>query len=332
MKDRVLSGYRPSGKLHLGHYHGNLKRMVELQETNECFFFVADWHALTTMYKDTSLLAEFSSEMVLDWIAAGLDPEKSTIYRQSDFPEIAELALYFGMVITLGELERCPTYKEQLRELDKRGVNTYGFLGYPVLQAADILIVDAELVPVGEDQLPHLELTREIARDFNHLYGPLFPEPKGLLSRAPRIPGPDARKMSKSYENTIELTDAPEVIRKKIRKYITDPQRQRRDDPGRPEVCSIFQLCKVYFEESIDDIAAECEGALIGCTDCKDRLADRISGDLAGFREKRLEIAGESGLAEKVLNEGAEKVRPVMDATLGRVRKAMNVRNLRGAR
>ena len=177
MKDRVVSGYRPSGRLHLGHYHGNLSNMVRLQETHECFFFVADWHALTTDYRDTSHLGEWTTEMVLDWLAAGLDPDRCTIYRQSDISGIPELVLYLGMVITLGELERNPTYKEQLRELDSRVVNTYGFLGYPVLMATDILAVDAELVPVGEDQLPHLELTREIARDFNSLYGQTFPEP-----------------------------------------------------------------------------------------------------------------------------------------------------------
>jgi len=325
LKNRVVSGYRPSGRLHLGHYHGNLKNMVELQSTHECFFFVADWHALTTGYKDTSLLGAYTTEMVLDWLAAGLDPDACTIYRQSDIGSIPELTLYFGMVITLGELERCPTYKEQLRELDARVVNTFGFLGYPVLQAADILIVDAELVPVGEDQLPHLELTREIARDFNSLYGRTFPEPKGLLSSAPKIPGTDGRKMSKSYQNTIGLEDSPEEIRKKVRKFVTDPARMRRDDKGHPEVCTIFQLYGVYFSDTIDSVVNECEGALIGCTECKDRLAERIAADLAPFRERRAQIAGDAALAGKVLAAGAEKVSPIASETLNRARKAMKI-------
>ena len=328
MKNRVVSGYRPSGRLHLGHYHGNLKNMVELQSTHECFFFVADWHALTTGYKDTSQLGAYTTEMVLDWLAAGLDPNACTIYRQSDIGSIPELTLYFGMVITLGELERCPTYKEQLRELDARVVNTFGFLGYPVLQAADILIVDAELVPVGEDQLPHLELTREIARDFNSLYGRTFPEPKGLLSSAPKIPGTDGRKMSKSYENAIVLDDSPDLIRKKVRKYITDPARMRRDDKGHPEVCTIFQLYRVYFADTIDSVANECEGALVGCTECKDRLAERIAADLAPFRERRAQIAGDTALAGKVLAAGAEKVSPIASETLTRARKAMKIGTL----
>jgi tryptophanyl-tRNA synthetase len=328
LKDRVVSGYRPSGRLHLGHYHGNLKNMVELQDTHECFFFVADWHALTTGYRDTSMLGTYTTEMVLDWLAAGLDPERCTIYRQSDIPSIPELTLCFGMVITLGELERCPTYKEQLRELDARVVNTYGFLGYPVLQAADILIVDAELVPVGEDQLPHLELTREIARDFNGLYGPVFPEPQGILSNAPKIPGTDGRKMSKSYDNTIGLEDDREAIRKKVRKYITDPARKRRDDKGHPEVCTVYQLYKVYFPDRLQEVADECRGALIGCTDCKDRLAERIADDLAPFREKRAELSGNRGLAGEVLAAGAEKVRPIATGTLDMARKAMNIGGL----
>ena len=328
MKNRVVSGYRPSGRLHLGHYHGNLKSMVGLQDTHECFFFVADWHALTTGYKDTSMLGAYTTEMVLDWMAAGLDPDRCTIYRQSDLASLPELVLYFGMILTLGELERCPTYKEQLRELDARVVNTYGFLGYPVLMAADILIVDAELVPVGEDQLPHLELTREIARDFNSLYGQAFPEPQGMLSNAPRIPGTDGRKMSKSYDNAIMLEDGPEQIRKKVRKYVTDPARVRREDKGHPEVCTVFQLYKVYFPGELEAVADECRGAVVGCTDCKDRLAERIAGDLGPFRERRAELALDPGLAGKVLEAGAEKVRPIASGTLRKARKAMNIGSL----
>jgi len=328
LKDRVVSGYRPSGRLHLGHYHGNLKNMIELQETHQCFFFVADWHALTTVYRDTSMLGEYTTEMVLDWMAAGLDPSKCTIYRQSDIESIPELVLYFGMIMTLGELERCPTYKEQLRELGARVVNTYGFLGYPILMAADILIVDAELVPVGEDQLPHLELTREIARNFNSLYGTNLPEPQPILSKAPKIPGTDGRKMSKSYDNAIMLEDGPEEIRKKVRKYITDPARKRREDKGHPDVCTIYQLYKVYFSEQLEEVADECKGALIGCTECKDRLAQRIAEELEPFRTRRAELKGNPSMVGEVLATGAEKVRPIAAQTLEKAKEAMNIGEL----
>lgn len=330
MKGRVVSGYRPSGRLHLGHYHGNLKKWMELQEEHECFFFVADWHALTTAYRDTSMLGAYTTDMVLDWLAAGLDPEKCTIYRQSDIESIPELVLYFGMVISLGELERCPTYKEQLRELDARVVNTYGFLGYPVLQAADILIVDGELVPVGDDQLPHLELTREIARRFNSLYGDTFPEPQPILSSSPRIPGTDGRKMSKSYANHILLADEPEEIRRKVRKMITDPARARRDDKGHPEVCYVFQLVGLYLPERAAGVDAECREALIGCTDCKDALADRIAEELAVFRARRAEQSGDVGLVEKILACGGEKVRPMAAECLTRTRRAVGIGTLKG--
>jgi tryptophanyl-tRNA synthetase len=328
LKDRVVSGYRPSGRLHLGHYHGNLKNMIGLQDTNECFFFVADWHALTTGYRDTSMLGTWTTEMVLDWLAAGLDPGKCTIYRQSDIHGIPELVLSLGMVITLGELERNPTYKEQLRELDSRVVNTYGFLGYPVLMATDILAVDAELVPVGEDQLPHLELTREIARDFNSLYGATFSEPQPILSKAPKIPGTDGRKMSKSYDNYIGLDDEPQAISKKVRKMITDPARKRREDKGHPGVCTVYTLYRVYFPEELDRVSRECEQALTGCTDCKDRLAERIAADLGPFRERREELARKPGVVADILASGAEKVNPIVDESLARARRAMNIGTL----
>jgi len=328
LKDRVVSGYRPSGRLHLGHYHGNLNNMIRLQDTHECFFFVADWHALTTGYRDTSRLGEWTTEMVLDWLAAGIDPGRCTIYRQSDISGIPELVLYLGMVITLGELERNPTYKEQLRELDSRVVNTYGFLGYPVLMATDILAVDAELVPVGEDQLPHLELTREIARDFNSLYGDTFPEPQPILSTAPKIPGTDGRKMSKSYANYIGLDEEPGQIHKKVRKMITDPARMRRDDKGHPEVCSVYTLYRVYFPDELDRVADECSQASIGCTDCKDRLSEKIAADLAPFREKRAELAKKPQVVGEILAAGAERVNPVVDASLQRARRAMNIGTL----
>lgn len=328
MKDRVVSGYRPSGRLHLGHYHGNLKTMTRLQETHDCYFFVADWHALTTDYRDTSMLGAFTTEMVLDWLAAGLDPEKCTIYRQSDIERIPELVLYFSMITTLGELERCPTYKEQLRELDSRGVNTYGFLGYPVLMATDILIVDAELVPVGEDQLPHLEMTREIARRFNSLYGQTFPEPQAILSHSPKIPGTDGRKMSKSYDNYIGLDDEPGEILRKVRKMITDRARVRRQDKGHPDKCSVFELYKAYPEVDLVKRSGECEEALIGCTDCKDELAAIIADDMEGLRSRRAELAGNPGVVGEILEAGAAVVRPIAGEILGLARDAMSIGTL----
>ena len=328
LKNRVVSGYRPSGRLHLGHYHGNLKNMVRLQETHQCFFFVADWHMLTTGYRDTSMLGRWTSDMVLDWLAAGLDPDKCTIYRQSDVRAISELHLYFGMVTTLGELERNPTYKEQLRELGSRVTNTYGFLGYPVLQATDILAVDAELVPVGEDQLPHLELTREIARDFNSLYGEIFPEPQPILSTSPKIPGTDGRKMSKSYGNYIGLDESPEEIARKVRKMVTDPARKRRSDKGHPEVCTVFTLCKIYCPDDLDALAGACREAEIGCTDCKDRLAERVAGDLAPLRERRRELEKETGLVAAILGRGAQVVNPIVEDSCAKARAAMNIGSL----
>jgi len=302
--------------------------MTRLQETHDCYFFVADWHALTTDYRDTSMLGAFTTEMVLDWLAAGLDPEKCTVYRQSDIESIPELVLYFSMITTLGELERCPTYKEQLRELDSRGVNTYGFLGYPVLMATDILIVDAELVPVGEDQLPHLEMTREIARRFNSLYGPTFPEPKPILSPASKIPGTDGRKMSKSYDNDIRLDDEPGEILRKVRRMITDPARVRRQDRGHPNVCSVFQLIKAYPEVDPVKRSGECKEALIGCTDCKDEIAGIIADDMEGLRSRRAELAGNPGVVGEILESGAAVVRPIAEEILGLARDAMSIGTL----
>lgn len=328
MKGRVVSGYRPSGRLHLGHFHGNLKKMVELQDTNECFFFVADWHALTTDYRDTSRLGYYTTQMVLDWLAAGLDPGRSTIYRQSDVLSIAELFLYFSMITTLGELERCPTYKDQLRELETRMINTYGFLGYPVLQAADILGMDGELVPVGEDQLPHLEITREIARRFNSIYGDVFPEPQPILSKAPRIPGTDGRKMSKSYMNHIGLEEGAEEIKAKVRKMITDPARMRRKDKGHPEVCSVFEFYGAYPALDAEALAKECREAGIGCTDCKDMLGKAIAEEMAPFRERREELSKKPQVVADILAEGSEHAREIAGVVVADARRAMNLGSL----
>lgn len=322
---RVLTGYRPTGKLHLGHMVGNLQNMLDLQSKYDCYFFIADWHALTTDYANTGQLGSYIEEMVLDWLAFGLNPEKCTIYRQSDVPEVAELALYLGMFTPLAWLERNPTYKEQLVELKNKEIATYGFIGYPVLQAADILIVHGEVVPVGEDQLPHLELTREIARRFNYLYGDYLTEPQAKLSKGKRVPGTDNRKMSKSYNNAIFLTDTPEEISKKVRKMVTDPARIKRDDPGHPEVCSVFAMHKIFTPSEVERIAEECKIAKIGCTDCKALLATSISESLADFREKRAKLATSPGLVAKVLEDGAKRAGEVARETMKEVRTRINI-------
>lgn len=325
MATRILTGYRPTGKLHLGHLHGNLMRMIELQEEAECFFFIADWHALTTDYQDPSRLRTFTEEMVLDWLAAGIDPDKAAIYRQSDLPEVAEFQLYLSMITPLGWLERVPSFKEQQEQLRGREIATHGFLGYPVLQAADILIVRAEGVPVGEDQLPHLELTREIVRRFNYLYGETFAEPQSLLSAAPRIPGTDGRKMSKSYGNQISLSEPPEEIRRKVLSMITDPARRTRRDPGDPEKCSVYELHKLYTADRLEEISSNCRTAGWGCVECKEVLAERIAGSLGDFRERRKELESKPGVAWKVLEEGLRKVRPIAGEVLAEVRRRMGM-------
>ncbi len=325
MEKIVLSGYRPTGKLHLGHLFGNLKEMVKLQDEHKCYFFVADWHALTTDYADPSGLPENTREMVLDWLTAGLDPEKCVIYRQSDIPEIAELTLYFGMIVPLPWLERCPTYKEQLRELKGRELATYGFLGYPVLMTADILIVRSHLVPVGEDQLPHLELAREIARRFNSLYGEYFPEPQAILSKAQRVPGIDGRKMSKSYGNAIYLTDEPEVVREKVATMVTDPARVRKTDPGHPEVCSVFALHRIYSQDILSEIEEACRKAQRGCVECKKMLAERVVEGLVEFQDKRRGFEQEKDFVQNVLEEGRKRVKPIAEKTIEEVRRKLRL-------
>ncbi len=324
-RDRILTGYRPTGRLHLGHLHGNLGRMIDFQDRGDCFFFIADWHALTTDYQDTTYLKSNIEEMVLDWLAAGLDPQKVNIYRQSDLPEVCELFLYFSMITPLGWLERVPTYKEQLAQLNNKDVNTHLFLGYPVLQAADILIVQANKVPVGEDQLPHIELTREIARRFNYLYGQLFVEPEGVLSQFTKIVGTDGRKMSKSYGNYIALTDEPPVIREKVMEMITDPARRTRKDPGNPEISTVFHLHKIYSADLLEEIAENCREAKWGCVQCKELLASRIADSLAEFREKRKELGEKPGFAWEVLEEGLSKVRPIAREVLREARERIRI-------
>jgi tryptophanyl-tRNA synthetase len=322
---RILTGYRPTGKLHLGNLHGNLKQMIELQEEAECYFFIADWHALTTDYQDPSRMREYTEEMVLDWLAAGIDPDKAAIYRQSDLPEVAEFQLYLSMITPLGWLERVPSFKEQQEQLQGKEISTHGFLGYPVLQAADILIVRADGVPVGEDQLPHLELTREIARRFNHLYGETFKEPQSLLSHSPRIPGIDGRKMSKSYGNYISLSDPPDEIRKKALSMITDPARRTRKDPGDPDKCGAFQLHKAYTADRLEEIAEKCRTAGWGCVECKGILAERVVESLLPFQERRKELETRQGYAWEVLERGMVKTRMVARGVLDEVRARMGI-------
>jgi tryptophanyl-tRNA synthetase len=389
-RPRVLSGMRPTGKLHLGNLVGALQNWIKLQDEYDSFHFVADWHMLTTEYANTAELQSNILEMVTDWLAVGLDPEKATFFVQSRLPEHAELYLIFGMVTPLGWLERVPTYKEQLDNLQGRDLHTYGFLGYPVLQAADILMYKAGYVPVGEDQVPHVELTREIARRFN-LYGelnlpdlqdhewhglgtsvglpheinlqlfpdspkavkdkkgliashfsssslakrayylnnglgsvnPIFPEPQSLLTHSPRLRGTDGRKMSKSYDNAIFLSDPPDVVDKKARGMMTDPARKRRHDPGDPEKCPVFDHHKIFSpQEVIERVDRECRTAELGCVDCKKMMARHLNEYLAPIQERRKVYERDPQKVWDVLAAGTEKARRVAQETMGEVRAA----------
>jgi len=316
---------RPTGALHLGNYFGALENWVKLQDEYECYFFVADWHALTTGYEDTSQIKNNINDLVIDWLSAGLDPEKCVIFLQSSIKEHAELHLLFSMTTPLSWLLRCPTYKDQINQLKDKNITTYGFLGYPCLQAADILIYKAGFVPVGEDQLPHLELTREIARRFNYLFGEVFPEPQAILTKAKVLPGTDGRKMSKSYGNTIALSDSPDTIRKKVSSMITDPARIRKDDPGHPEVCTVFSFHKVFNENEVPEIEQHCRGGKIGCVQCKKNLADKMVEHLEPIYEKRQKIVENPSIVKEILADGNEKARKVAQKTLEEVRKAMKI-------
>lgn len=324
MKQRVVSGMRPTGKLHIGHYHGVLENWVKMQDSFDCFFFVADWHSLTTEYADTSGIAQSIREMVLDWVAFGLDPEKCVIFRQSLVPHHSELNLVLSMVTPVSWLERCPTYKEMQDNLETKDLSTFGFLGYPVLMAADIILYKATRVPVGQDQLPHLEITREIARRFNHLYGEVFPEPEALLTETPKLPGLDGRKMSKSYNNSIYLSDTAEETSKKIMGMVTDPARVRRNDPGDPDVCVAFNLHRIYVpQEKLDEIIPACRNATIGCVDCKKILVGCMNERLAPFRARRVELAANPGFVDDLLQEGSRKASLISDAVMTEVRTAL---------
>jgi tryptophanyl-tRNA synthetase len=315
---------RPTGKLHIGHYHGVLENWVKMQDSFDCFFFVADWHSLTTEYADTSNIAQNVREMVLDWVAFGLDPAKCVIFRQSLVPHHSELNLILSMVTPVSWLERCPTYKEMQDNLETKDLSTFGFLGYPVLMAADIILYKGRRVPVGQDQLPHLEITREIARRFNHLYGNVFPEPEALLTETPKLLGLDGRKMSKSYNNSIYLSDTAEETSKKVMGMMTDPARVRRNDPGDPDVCVAFNLHRIYVpEEKLDEIIPACRNASIGCVECKKILVGHMNERLAPCRAKREELAANPAFVDELLQEGSQRASLISDAVMAEVRTAL---------
>ena len=325
-RQRVLSGMRSTGKLHLGNYVGALANWVGMQDKYECFFCIADWHALTTDYADTSKVKENSLEVALDWLAAGLDPEKSVIFIQSHVPAHAELHLLFSMITPLGWLERVPTYKEQRENIKDKDLGTYGFLGYPVLQAADILIYKADFVPVGEDQVAHVELTREVARRFNGFYGDVLPEPQALLTPAPRLPGTDGRKMSKSYGNAILLTDPEPVVRQKLKTMVTDPARVKRTDPGDPDKCPVGDLHKIFSsKETMAKVYAGCRSAGIGCIECKSWAADALVKLLDPMQERRRKFENNPRLAWDILEEGSRRASKAAAETMRDVRAAMGM-------
>jgi len=326
-RKRILSGMRPTGRLHLGNLHGALDNWIQLQRQYECFFFVADWHALTTDYASPGQIGQNSWDMILDWLSAGLDPAQCTLFIQSEVKEHAELYLLLAMITPLPWLERNPTYKEQQQQITQKDLATYGFLGYPVLQAADIIIYRANGVPVGKDQLPHVELTREIARRFNFMYQrEVFPVPEPLLTEVPVLPGTDGRKMSKSYGNCIYITEPEESIREKISKMMTDPQRVRRTDPGDPEVSPVFAYHKLYSSPSeIADIADGCRTARIGCVECKKILIRNVVTKLSPLREKRLQLEGDMSKVREIIQEGIATARKEAIQTMAEVRRAVGL-------
>lgn len=326
VKQRVLSGMRPTGKLHLGHLHGALENWVKLQDEYECFFFAADWHALTSEYENTTMIKGSIQDMIIDWLSVGIDPGKSTIFVQSKILEHAELHLLLSMIVPLPWLERNPTYKEQQEEMPDKDLTTYGFLGYPVLQAADIIMYKAHKVPVGKDQVPHLELTREIVRRFNYFYGNIFPEPEQILTEMPKLLGIDRRKMSKSYNNAIYLSDSPEEIKAKVSQMITDPQRKRRNDPGDPDVCNVFSFHKVYStQDQVSMVNRECRRAGIGCVECKELMNGNLSVYLLPFRDKRSYYLSHSEEVIEILSEGTAKAKSIACQTMEEVRGAVKI-------
>jgi tryptophanyl-tRNA synthetase len=318
---------QPSGLMHLGNHLGALENWKSLQDQYECYFFVADWHALSTNYADTSRIREFSRELLIDWLAAGIDPERSTVFIQSRIPEHAVLHLLLSMITPISWLERNPTYKEKQEEIKEKDLSTFGFLGYPVLQAADILLYKADFVPVGKDQLPHLELTRELARRFNDIYKTqVFTEPKEHLTKFPKVMGTDGRKMSKSYGNTINLSDAEPVVRQKLKTMVTDPARVRRNDPGNPDICPVYDFHKIYSPQAVQEqINKDCRTATIGCIDCKKLVADRIVERMTPVWDARGRLSKDPAYLNDIVTEGSNRAGEVAKATLHDVNEAMKI-------
>jgi tryptophanyl-tRNA synthetase len=322
-KKRILSGMRPTGPLHLGNLHGALANWVNMQQEHDCFFFIADWHALTSDYEDTRSISNFIREMMIDWLSAGLSNEQSTLFVQSQIKEHAELFLILSMITPVPWLERNPTFKDQVVQMSNKDLSTFGFLGYPVLQAADIIMYKAEGVPVGVDQVPHVEITREIARRFNHFYGKVFPEPEAFLTETPKILGIDRRKMSKSYDNAIYLSDSPDVIASKVAGMFTDPQRLRKTDPGDPDVCNVFEFHKIYSDsETVNTTNHDCRNAKLGCVECKKIMAQNLIKGLDPIREKRAYYETRAQLVDDIISDGCNKAREVARMTMEEVRSA----------
>lgn len=323
-KKRILSGMRPTGPLHVGNLLGALSNWVGMQDDYDCFFFIADWHAMTSDYEDTGNISGYVREMMLDWLSAGLSPEKSTLFVQSLVPEHAELYLILSMITPVPWLERNPTYKDQITALDNKDLSTFGFLGYPVLQAADIIMYKAHGVPVGVDQVPHVEITREIARRFNYLYGEVFPEPDAILTPTPKVLGWDRRKMSKSYNNAIYLSDPPGEIAAKVSRFITDPDRARRSDPGNPDICNVFSFHQLYSDAGkVEEIDVACRSAEIGCVECKKSMAASLVSALAPIHEKRAGYESQPQMIEELIVLGSRRAQEIAKQTMAQVLEAI---------
>lgn len=325
-KKRILSGMRPTGPLHLGNLHGALANWKNMQDDYDCFFFIADWHALTSDYDMTTPIQGYIMDIFIDWLSVGLSPDRCTLFVQSHIKEHAELFLLLSMITPLPWLERNPTYKEQIAELQNKDLSTFGFLGYPVLQAADIIMYKANGVPVGIDQAPHVELTREIARRFNHFYGDVFPIPETILTETPKILGIDRRKMSKSYNNAIFLSDSPEEIRNKVGQMITDPQRARRTDPGDPSVCNVFSFHQLYSDkQTVQRVDRECPKAEIGCVECKQVMAENLIKALGPVHEQRAHYEAHPDTLRAIVEDGDQRARVVARETMEEVRAAIKI-------
>jgi len=325
-KKRILSGMRPTGRLHIGNLHGALNNWIQMQDKYDCFFFIADWHALTSDYENPGPISDYSRDMMIDWLSAGISPEKNTLFVQSHIKEHAELFLILSMITPVPWLERNPTYKDQVAQIAGRDLSTFGFLGYPVLQAADIIMYKAYGVPVGIDQVPHVEITREIARRFNYFYKKVFPEPEAILTSNPKILGLDRRKMSKSYNNAIFLSDSPDEISSKVSGMITDPQRVRKKDPGNPDICNVYDFHRLYSDnETVATISKGCRSAKTGCVECKKIMTQNLVRSLEPFREKTQYYLSKPDLVNDIIINGSKKAQKIAQETMHEVRAAMKI-------